>query len=65
MSKVSARDLKHFLRSNGLSATGSILETMKIGCELGYLTDEDIIFMSSASEVAAQNRLTSARKRAS
>lgn len=60
--KVVAGNLKRFLRSRSIEVKDSeVLELMKIGCELGYLYEEDIIYMSAVNSVKAQNRLTMRR----
>ena len=62
MTKVASGDLKYFLKSHGISVSGEIVKTMRIGCELGYLYDEDIIYMSKVGVHDAQRRLTTRRK---
>lgn len=60
--KVVAGNLKRFLKSRSIEVKDSeVLELMKIGCELGYLYEEDIIYMSAVNSVKAQNRLTMRR----
>lgn len=60
--KVVAGNLKRFLKSRNIKVEDSeVLELMKIGCELGYLYEEDIIYMSAVNSVKAQNRLTMRR----
>lgn len=60
--KVVAGNLKRFLKSRSIEVKDyEVLELMKIGCELGYLYEEDIIYMSAVNSVKAQNRLTMRR----
>lgn len=63
MKKVCAGDLSSFLKSHKLTGVSSdVKEMMSIGCQLGYLYDDDIIYMAGAGAHAAQRRLTTRRK---
>ena len=62
MKKVIAGELNNFLRSCNCKVDPSIKDMMRIGRELGYLYDEDILYMATASEHEAQRRLTTRRK---
>lgn len=63
MKKVCAGDLSSFLKSHKLTDISSdVKEMMKIGCQLGYLYDDDIIYMAGAGVHAAQRRLTTKRR---
>lgn len=62
MTKVASGDLNGFIRSHNIHVTGEIKALMKIGCELGYLYDEDLIYMAGANEHDAQRRLTTRRR---
>ena len=63
MKKVCAGDLSSFLRSHKLTEVSSdVKKMMSIGCQLGYLYDDDIIYMAGAGAHAAQRRLTTRRR---
>ena len=63
MKKVCAGDLSSFLKSHKLTdISNDVKEMMKIGCQLGYLYDDDIIYMAGAGVHAAQRRLTTRRR---
>ena len=61
MKKIYSKELSSFLKSHSIQVSNSIKEMMTIGCQLGYLTDEDILYMSTAGEHAAQRRMTTRR----
>lgn len=63
MKKVCAGDLSSFLKSHKLTGVSSDVKAMiSIGCQLGYLYDDDIIYMAGAGAHAAQRRLTTRRR---
>lgn len=63
MKKVCAGELSSFLRSHKLTGVSSdVKKMMSIGCQLGYLYDDDIIYMAGAGAHAAQRRLTTRRR---
>lgn len=58
-----AGDLSSFLKSHKLTGVSSDVKAMiSIGCQLGYLYDDDIIYMAGAGAHAAQRRLTTRRR---
>lgn len=64
--KVSKSDIDDVLKEAGIkksSVDSEKMETIKIGCELLYLTKEDVIYMASPTTTywAAQRRLSSRR----
>lgn len=61
MVKVNSGDLNYFLKEHKLKVKREVKKMMRIGCELGYLYDEDIIYMSNAGVIAAQRRLSTRR----
>lgn len=62
MKKIIAGELNNFLSGCNCKVNPNIKVMMRIGCELGYLYDKDILYMATASEHDAQRRLTTRRK---
>lgn len=63
--KVSKQDIDDILKEAGIKKSkvdSEIIDMIKVGCELCYLSKEDVVYMASQKSYwAAQRRLTARR----
>lgn len=63
--KASKQDIDAILKEAGIKkykVDGEILDMIKVGCELCYLSKEDVVYMASQTSYwEAQRRLTARR----